>query len=332
MFMNKPNIDALLGIRFFAIFHIYLYHLWLNHQSSPNSFLPSLASLPEWVKTFLSHGWMSTSLFFVLSGFTLYALYTNAEGTLKVSKRVFWLRRMVRIYPIHIILLCLSVYLNIDWHISQGVAKDTLIYSAFLNATLFHAWVPNWVSFWNWPTWALSTLLFLYLITPYLINILNKISTNKLAFILVLLPLVSLMPTVLLMLWGAYKNQPVGHLIGGLSSLPLMWVPGYFAGMVLSKIVYHQESKKLAWHTIIADKVDLAILAVVVIALIPNINEQWKFILRHGGLMLVFFICIYGLAKNKGYCSKIFKLKIFSFLGEISFSIFIWQGTIITLI
>lgn len=229
-------------------------------------------------------------------------------------------------------MLGLSVYLNIDWHLSQNIDRSTLINSALLNATLFHAWAPNWTSFWNWPTWALSALLFLYLTTPYLVLFVKKLADKSLLILFILLPLISMGPTLFLMVWGNDNDQSISQYIGGFSSLPIMWIPAYLAGMILAKYFGSQQSLERASKKVSFSWTDIAIFALIVITIIPQVNEQWKFILRHGALIPIFLTIIYGLANQRGFIAKLLKLKMFLFLGNISFSIFIWQGTLITLI
>ena len=70
-----PQLTPLNGIRFFAVFHIFLYHLWSTRHET--DFLrdqfadvyAGLDSLPAWANNLLAHGYLSTSFFFLLSGF-----------------------------------------------------------------------------------------------------------------------------------------------------------------------------------------------------------------------------------------------------------------------
>src|SRR5690606_22382523 len=106
---NPTIMPALTGVRFFAIFHIFLFHLWtLYDLDKPEGFgtlMIGFADLPPTLVTFLSHGWLSTSFFFLLSGFILAYLYWTPAGSLSTSKRTFWLKRVLRIYPVHILIM-----------------------------------------------------------------------------------------------------------------------------------------------------------------------------------------------------------------------------------
>ena len=83
---NSYHLPALTGIRFFAIFHIFMFHLWSLYWSPKPEEMSGMLSGFDNVSTtlgaFLSNGWVSTSLFFLLSGFILAYLYWGEDGQL----------------------------------------------------------------------------------------------------------------------------------------------------------------------------------------------------------------------------------------------------------
>ena len=163
-------LPALTGIRFFAIFHIFMFHLVALYggekQPGMENMLVGFKDVPQILVVFASNGWLSTSLFFLLSGFILAYLYWGEDGYLVTTRRRFWLLRMARIYPIHLIVMTLLLLMLVPWHFGQGMPLSTLIPSALATLALVQAWVPPWIPLWSWPTWTISALMFLYLITP----------------------------------------------------------------------------------------------------------------------------------------------------------------------
>ena len=104
-------------MRFFAVFHIFLYHLWSVRFESPRSEGPfanayaNMDSFPPWLNNLLAHGYLSTSFFFLLSGFILAYLYWTPGGELATTRQRFWWQRFTRIYPAHLIALVITILL-----------------------------------------------------------------------------------------------------------------------------------------------------------------------------------------------------------------------------
>jgi len=71
---------------------------------------------------------------------------------------------------------------------------------------------------------------------------------------------------------------------------------------------------------------DLALVAVLVLSLMPPHDTAWRHILRHGALMPLYMVALYDLATGRGLVARLFSLPGMNFLGQLSFSIFIWQN------
>src|SRR5688500_16630144 len=113
---GPPQLTALNGMRFFAVFHIFLYHLWSTRFESPSrppapfdKVFANMESFPVWLNNLLAHGYLSTSFFFLLSGFILAYLYWKPSGELSTTRERFWWQRFTRVYPAHLIALLLTI-------------------------------------------------------------------------------------------------------------------------------------------------------------------------------------------------------------------------------
>ena len=333
---SKPfdtHMPALTGIRFFAIFHIFLFHLWAVYGSDkPEGFenvLMGLSDTPQMIAVFFSNGWMSTSLFFLLSGFILGYLYWGKDGQLSTSKRRFWLLRLARLYPVHLIVLAIILFLKVPWFLDTGATWSDIIPVALANLFLVHAWIPPWIPHVNWPTWTISALIFLYLIMPWLMKVLGKLSRRQLIVTLIAIPFISVIPTVaysIMLATGVAWSQSLDSFI---SNTPLFWVPYFTAGMLMTRIFSlsrfepreHNHSR-FAWG-------DLAFIVIIVMAFSPGIEQPLKFFIRQGLLMPLYIVLVLDLARGNGVMARIFALPGTGFLGETGFSLFIWQGVII---
>jgi peptidoglycan/LPS O-acetylase OafA/YrhL len=328
---QQHHMPALTGIRFFAILHIFCFHLWtlydMEKQPGVENLLRDMSNLPAGLLTYLSNGWMSTSFFFLLSGFILAYLYWGADGKITVPKKTFWLARATRIYPIHILLVLVS-FLGAGYHLSNGVSPSTLVASAMATLVLVQAWFPDFVPLWSWPTWTISALVFLYGVMPFLMPMLARLSRRNASILLCSLPLISLIPTAVYALYFPAGTEPQQFWQIFIGSTPIFWLAHFVAGMLLTKVfalskynavISPVKKSWFAWG-------DIALVAVIVIACVPGIEEPFKYFLRHGLLMPLYMIIIVDLAQGKGVAARFFSLPWMGFLGETGFSIFIWQN------
>ena len=326
-------LPALTGIRFFAIFHIFMFHLVSLYGSEKpegmENMLAGFKGAPQTLVVFASNGWISTSLFFLLSGFILAYLYWGEDGQLSTTRRRFWSLRAARIYPIHLIVMTISLVAQVPWHLSQGMPISTLVPSALATIALVQAWVPPWIPLWSWPTWTISALIFLYLITPWLMTVLSRLSHRQMIIALIAMPFVSIIPTLgyaARMAAGAPWSMNVDMFI---ANTPVFWVPYYAAGMLMTRIFSLSRFKPrpsspswFAWG-------DVAFIVVIAIGCTPGIEQLLKFFIRQGLLMPLFVLMVVDLARGRGLMAKVFSLPGTGFLGETGYSIFIWQSIIL---
>jgi peptidoglycan/LPS O-acetylase OafA/YrhL len=100
-----PNLE---GLRFFAFFVVFIHHASssLGYNSQSGTF--------TWIRAhFFKNGDLGVSFFFVLSGFLItYLLLKEKETTGKIHIPHFYLRRVLRIWPLYFLVvgLCLFVF------------------------------------------------------------------------------------------------------------------------------------------------------------------------------------------------------------------------------
>ncbi len=87
-----PELDSL---RFLSIFLVVVHHQFFTQNS-----------VLSW---FGSHGWVGVDIFFVLSGFLITSLLLKElESTGGINLRLFWFRRMLRLWPSWLLAIALS--------------------------------------------------------------------------------------------------------------------------------------------------------------------------------------------------------------------------------
>lgn len=169
-----PNLD---GLRFFAFFAVFIHHavncLGFENQNKYYDFFRT---------NFLQNGDLGVSFFFALSGFLItYLLLKEKEASGKISIKNFYVRRILRIWPVYFLVvgLCLLVFPLLNNHIPQqfpiGVSTSTLnpwLYLTFLgNFDYLHNGISNVLI---GVLWSVSVEEQFYLFWPLLIAFIPK--------------------------------------------------------------------------------------------------------------------------------------------------------------
>ncbi len=151
------EIQSLTALRGIAAIWIVLHHFW-PQTDSPVPFV-------------IAKGYLAVDLFFILSGFVLYLVYSKALADGEFEYKRFLVKRFARLYPVHIVTLLLAA-LILCLGPSLGFAGRTLPYDfgqmIFLHATLLHAWGITETGGLNYPSWSLSAEAFAYALFPLL--------------------------------------------------------------------------------------------------------------------------------------------------------------------
>lgn len=158
--MAIREIKSLTGIRGFAALYVVCYH-W--HVPVSENDCVSAHFLQSAGINFISHGYLSVDLFFVLSGFVLSMSYQKHFDT-RVSMRNFTeyiLKRFFRIFPLYIVITLVYFFLYND---------DTLKI-LLINLTLLQTLIPHF----NFksiipPAWSLGNEWAFYLIFPFILH------------------------------------------------------------------------------------------------------------------------------------------------------------------
>ncbi|OGX81795.1 acyltransferase family protein [Hymenobacter glacialis] len=128
----------------------------------------------EWHYRVIGEGFIGVSFFFILSGFILSLNYDERLLSRKVSLREFWVARIARVYPLHLLTLLLALALEIanTEQASDFFADPADSVATFLgNAALLHSFVPdpNYFFAYNAPSWSISDEMFFYFAFPFII-------------------------------------------------------------------------------------------------------------------------------------------------------------------
>jgi peptidoglycan/LPS O-acetylase OafA/YrhL len=199
---ESTRLPTLTGFRFVAALLVFA-----SHSTFEGFFADD--SVNRWyASTFGLAGWPGVGFFFVLSGFVL--TWSARAGD---TKSRFWRRRLVKIYPNHVVGWVVAGALLI------GVGAAPTLDVALPNLFLVHAWIPlmNYFASMNGVSWSLCCELLFYLLFPLLHRWIRPLGTRRLwALAGVVVLLVVLVPLVAALLPGDPKvpfnpDLPASH-------------------------------------------------------------------------------------------------------------------------
>ncbi|WEK57253.1 MAG: acyltransferase [Candidatus Brevundimonas phytovorans] len=165
---SKTRGGALDALRFVAALFVVVFHFG---DAAPIS-LQSMHG-------FLGRGYLATDFFLILSGFVLAKAYGAGVASRKVSLARFWLKRLARCYPTHIITLAMLVVMVLAaGALGMQASNEGRFDLSGLPAQilLLHAFGLGG-GHWNIPSWTISTLLICYAFFPMLWRTMLRINS-----------------------------------------------------------------------------------------------------------------------------------------------------------
>ena len=174
---SKPLLTSLTGLRAVAA-------LWVVGEHFRSAIF-SLVPYARHAGSVIASGFLGVEVFFVLSGFII--SYGYASKFAKFNRRSYFefsALRLARIYPVHVVTLCLMAFLLAAasiLHVDINFPGKYHLGNFVANMFLLQA-VPPFDS-WNVPAWSISAEFGAYLIFPMIALLLARIRTPRLAFI-----------------------------------------------------------------------------------------------------------------------------------------------------
>jgi peptidoglycan/LPS O-acetylase OafA/YrhL len=298
------NFKVLTSLRFFAAMIIVVYH-----------FKDALKMVKIESYTHLFSKSVTVEFFFILSGFVLSYVYIESIKNNKFKFSDFLIKRLARIYPIHLATLLFFILLGIIYSIFNIAPMRPERYdpgAIISNILLVHAWgFEKRLSF-NFPSWTVSAEWFSYLIFyPFIL------------FVIKLREKISILSIISIAIFALFWYISVPMLHRGLTHLTydfsiIRVLPEFIFGIVLYLIFVKFRIKKFFIKP-------LLILSLLIFIVSAHFNLSDIF------CIISYCILIYSAAEitNQGLTS-ILNNRVLIYLGNISYSIYLTHTIVLT--
>jgi len=113
------------------------------------------------------YGLMFVEMFFSISGYVFFWLYSGAVSEKRLGARRFFVARFARLYPLFFVTFIAVALMQLVFY---GLYGQTYIYQHntplqfLLNLFMVHQWQPHAEQTFNGPSWSLSVEVFLYIL------------------------------------------------------------------------------------------------------------------------------------------------------------------------
>ena len=293
------DIKQLTALRFFAVMWVALFDYW-----------PSLGlSTPGLV----GKGYLGVDLFFILSGFILCHVYLQGFGERRFRYAEFLWARLSRIYPVHMVtILGLGAMAAAALALGLHSGEKVLIWPSLIpHLLLLQAWGVAPLGGWNHPSWSISAEWFAYLTFPLFAAVAWRLRRRPVAAVAAASVLVIVIQEVFRRLAGFPLTR------AAIEWGALRIVPSFALGCAVQLLwrTHPIRDKGLATEATLG-----ALIAAIVFAALGA--PDWAAVIAFGAL-------IYGLASLSSAGSRRLTARLWIYLGEVSFSIYMicisWQ-------
>lgn len=307
--VNKPlYLSGLNGLRAIASLAVVFSHLTLELEKfnlSPYLLGKNAAGKPMSYQL-ASHG---VTIFFVLSGFLItYLIQLEKEKTNTIAVKKFYLRRILRIWPLYYLYFILAIVSAVIFSIDFN--SSSILFYVFFTANI--PFILNMSLPFLHHYWSIGVEEQFYLFWPWLNKVINK---NIIKKILVLIIIINV---VRIVIWFTvpYTELAIATLV---NRFDCMMIGGVGA--------FYFKKNNYLFMTLVDNKVSQCI-ALFILLLVGLNSFHINSIIDTWILSLVALILIVGQINIK---NRIINLdtSIFNFLGKISYGVYVYHPLII---
>jgi peptidoglycan/LPS O-acetylase OafA/YrhL len=306
-------IKPLTSLRFFFALIVLMVHFSINN------------------KPMFENGFMGVGFFFMLSGFILSFSYYDRISKVNFNVvREFYIARLARIYPLHLLSLLLMLLVSLPMILKQSIMVNLSTF--FSNLFLLQSWIPaeTYYFSYNSPAWSISNEIFFYLLFPFIVMLVSSLNRNG----KIVLFLFTILTYVLILnLWIADLPYDIRYF--NIYINPLFRLIEFIIGVFLF-LFWHslKESKELLLNLILSRLIfsTLELCSIILLVLFSCYSGSFQLIYTwdmYYWLPMAFILIVF--AFSKGVISQLLSNRFFVYLGEISFGFYMFHWIVLYL-
>ena len=312
--MSYSRIVPLTSIRFFAAVLVVIYHYGRTSWPFDSGFLHKVTECSA----------SAVAFFFFLSGFILAHVYHRAQWQAPGVLKRYYVSRFARIYPIYFTALVAQFALALGAMYIDRITAVGKLLELQTHVLMIQAWLPSYVATLNVPGWSLSVEASFYLLFPVIIRRIMALKQERVLPVFLGLFLGSQVLFWVLrdVIWGGYffSNEMIHHM---LLYHPLVYYPIFVLGVLAFRL-------EQAWHVAgEARPRQMALLSIASATAITLLSywagESMTYAIHVGMLSPLYGALIYSLCEDRNPAARLLSGRIFSELGEASYSVYILQ-------
>ncbi len=295
MIKNNVYLPNVTFFRFIAALWIVFFHFGTTATTNINN--PIITRV-------VSNGFQAVSFFYVLSGFIMAYLYYSSFLDNQFQLFKFWKARFARIYPAYFVALLFCFLFYLYW------GTDLRLVDSIVELLCLQTWKCSSFPGYNYPDWSISVEFFFYLIFPFVIKKFVFLSTKLIALIV-------------LVFW--FTTQYLYNVIDLDSQkifedFPLFHVSSFIFGVFGGVLFFRYNSFLINLNFVKIFSTLIAISGILFTChFLFGVKENIGF------YSPVFLLLIFVFVLDRTYFSVLFANRFADYLGEISYSIYIFQ-------
>ncbi len=323
-----PNLD---GLRFIAALLVIIHHVEMTKKEMhlPNVFGSGVDSsyVPGTVEAFVHViGKLGVVLFFALSGFLItYLLMTEKARTGTIAIKKFYLRRVMRIWPLYFLIVFFSLFAapHIDFLSIPDYPKAHVLQHLWLKAFLFIFFLPNLLMVglgvipFAGQTWSIGTEEQFYLMWPWVMRKYH----HRIRILLTIIGIYAAVYIALNLDLSQNYFYQLAKRFWGVFNIDIMAIGGIGAVLVFEK-------RKRALDFLYARATQYITLAIVLILIALGVHFPWFHFEIYG---LLFTILIVNLATNPRSIINLEQRPV-KYLGRISYGLYMFHALVILVV
>ncbi|GAB4505017.1 MAG: hypothetical protein Fur0043_20120 [Anaerolineales bacterium] len=299
---QRVYFPALDGLRFLAFLLVFYNHL------------PHIKTIPI-TGVLREYGWVGVDLFLCLSAYLFTKLlFVEFQGRGEIHIPYFYLRRLLRIWPLYYFYFFLSLALLLPteavgpdmWRRAFGMVTFTdNIYAAIYGFNIFFS--PH--------LWTISYEEQFYLVIPWFLQKMFALRRSQQIFILAFIFLVGSCIRAVFIVF--HIHHPAIYV------LPITHFEAILGGLAVGLDIFHGRFSRLwCWMTLAG--------GILLLSLLPLLAEVtfigWQLMLVYplvgGGMMLILLAVVKG---EQTLFAKLLRWPVLTYLGKISYGLYVYQ-------